>query len=189
MDALPAPEAEFPGRTPPPRAFDRLDFVVLATALEARALEAAGRLDEAAARTDDVVRLRSARLAARDLDEDVLALAEAEYHRAATAGRRGNAEGAVLHARNSLARAREYGQRTGTLFSAAEVQALAGLAEAHLLGGLPRGRVEAGLGTALQDAHAFLAARPSRARDADRFRAGLLAALWRLRNADAPLKK
>ncbi len=189
MDALPVPQAEFPGRTPPPRAFDRLDFVVLATALEARALEASGRLDEAAARTDDVVRLRSARLAARDLDEDVLALAEAEYHQAATAGRRGDIEGAAVHARNALARAREYAQRTGTPFTTAEVQALAGLAEAHLLGGLPRSKVEAGLGTALLAAHAFLSAHPSRTRDADRFRSGLLAALWRLRNADASLKK
>ncbi len=189
MVALPAPEPEFPGRAPGMRPFDRLDFVVMATALEARALEAAGRLDDAAARTDDVVRLRSARLAARGLDEDVLALAEAEYHQATTAWRRGDKAGFASHARDSLARAREYSERTGTPWTSAEVQALAGLAEAHLQGGLALPGGGPDVGSELQAGNAFLATHRLERRDAERFRIGLLAALWRLRTAGEPASR
>jgi len=162
---------------------------VMATALEARALEAAGRLDDAAARTDDVVRLRSARLAARGLDEDVLALAEAEYHQATTAWRRGDKAGFASHARDSLARAREYSERTGTPWTSAEVQALAGLAEAHLMGGLALPGGGPDIGKELEVGNAFLATHRLERRDAERFRISLLAALWRLRTAGEPASR
>lgn len=189
LDSLPPAEAEFPGRVPSPRSFDRLDLLVLATALEARALDAAGRLDEAADRVDEVVELRKARLAARDLDEDVLALAEAEYHRAATSWRKGDGEGFAAHARASLGHARTYSGRTGTPFPGAEVRALTGLAEACLLGGLSCSKAGEDLGEALQKAHTFLSSHRTASREADRFRAGTLAALWHLRQGTGSMSR
>ncbi len=187
--ALPPAPPAFPGRAASPRLFDPVDLEILATSLEARALQDAGRLQDAARRVDEEAELRRQRLERLDLDEDLLGLAEAGWRRAELAWRAKDPDGFRKRAAAALARAREYGRRTGTPFPNAETRVLQGRAAAILLLGLPAQPPDATLGRDLARAHAFLSAHRTPAREADRFRLGVLASLWQLGNPegiDAP---
>ncbi len=153
--------------------FSREDYASLLAAMEAHALRGLGRLDEATAamerRRDHV----SDRFARFGLDEDLLELAVASYHLAEYAYRQEAMERALAHVEFGLERAREFGERTGTLMTPVRSRLLAAYAELHLFGKVPVERFALGLRTELDKAHEHMARYPSPAQAADRFLLGL----------------
>ena len=108
---------------------------------------------------------RQQHLAARwqrtDADEDLLALARAEYHLAELAYRDGRPGDARVLLETGLRQSSRYNERTGSKVNPVGLQLLRGYAEVHLYGNEPLARFRRDLEGELTHAYDWICRHPS----------------------------
>ncbi len=137
------------------------DYALLLAGLESQAARLAGDWEAAREALQRRRTLLAERLAAGDLDDDVLELARVQLQLARLARRSGQPVAARQHLERGLALARSFNARTGSGVNAVGLRLLGDYAGLYLEAGAAAGLTAAALRRPLQRAYDFICAHPS----------------------------
>ncbi len=168
------PMSSSPGTGRRPRTFDAADFASLLAALRAQALAGLGRWAEAIEAMEARRAAVDERLRRLNVDEDLLALATAEYHLARFAWQSGDPAGAAAHVVEGLRAVREFEERTGTVVTPIGNRLFVSYGELRTAGGQVASDLPADLEAEMRRVYEFMAAHPNPAWEEDRFLVGLM---------------
>lgn len=153
IDPWPRTVSDGLGGPPGRRVFARADDEGLLDAFQAHALAGLGRLPEALDRLALRRQGLEKRLKRLDLDEDVLELARVAYHTGRWTWALGDRAGAVAAFERGLARARSYGERTGTPVTIEGLRLVEALAQARFVEGVDPGAFRRDVARDVRAAH------------------------------------